>query len=447
MSAANQSMNKRMNIVALTWPIFIEALLRNALNTSDVFMLSGYSDLAVSAVGVIAPISFFIIIVSMMVSTGTGILIAQYNGADRENDSTEVGIASVILGVGVALLLGLSFFLFADNIVGLFGLEPQVETYAYQYLIISGSCAGFVTMSVVFSTIMRSHGYSRSPMVINLIFGILNVIGNYCVLYSPFGLPVYGVPGVATVTVISQLLGAISLWVILGKRALKPDMSKAKQVALETYKKILRIGVMNAGEVLSYNLAQMVIVYFVVQMGTTSLTAFTYAQNLARLTFTFSVSLGQASQIQTSYFVGKGWNDTILGKVQKYFLVGFIASVSISAIFYFFHQPILGLFTDNPEVIEIAAGLMLGSILLEGGRVFNLIFISALKGAGDVKFPVQAGIISMWGLGVALTYLLGIYFGMGVIGAWLAIAADEWARGIIMAFRWRSKRWERFKLV
>ncbi|GAM54402.1 Na+-driven multidrug efflux pump [Vibrio ishigakensis] len=66
-------------------------------------------------------------------------------------------------------------------------------------------------MSVVFSTIMRSHGYSRSPMVVNLIFGILNVIGNYCVLYSPFGLPVYGVPGVATVTVVSQLLGAISL--------------------------------------------------------------------------------------------------------------------------------------------------------------------------------------------------------------------------------------------
>ncbi|GAM69859.1 Na+ driven multidrug efflux pump [Vibrio sp. JCM 19236] len=104
--------------MTLTWPIFIEALLRNALNTSDVFMLSGYSDLAVSAVGVIAPISFFIIIVSMMVSTGTGILIAQYNGAGRERDSSEVGIASVVLGVAVALLLGGSFFLFAENIVG-----------------------------------------------------------------------------------------------------------------------------------------------------------------------------------------------------------------------------------------------------------------------------------------------------------------------------------------
>lgn len=447
MSDSSQTMNKRMNIVALTWPIFVEALLRNALNTSDVFMLSGYSDLAVSAVGVISPISFFIIIVSMMVSTGTGILIAQYNGAGRSGDAEHVGIASVILGFAVSIILGSLFFFFSDNIVGLFGLEPQVAEYAHQYLIISGTCAGFVTTSVVFSTILRSHGFSRSPMLINLIFGVLNVIGNYCVLYSPFGLPVYGVPGVATVTVISQLLGAICMWYLLFKKDLKPRLSKATQVLSSTYKKILRLGVMNAGEILSYNLSQMVIIYFVVQMGTASLTAFTYAQNLARFTFAFSLSLGQASQIQTSYFVGKGWNNSILIKVQKYFVVGFLASVGVSTLFYLGSETLLRVFTEDPEVITLAMGLMMGSILLEGGRVFNLIFISALKGTGDVKYPVQVGILCMWGFGVGLTYVFGIYFGLGVIGAWLAIAADEWIRGIIMAFRWRSRIWERFKLI
>jgi Na+-driven multidrug efflux pump len=122
-------------------------------------------------------------------------------------------------------------------------------------------------------------------------------------------------------------------------------------------------------------------------------------------------------------------------------------SVAISSTFYLLHKPILSIFTQDPEVIAIAASLMLASILLEGGRVFNLIFISSLKGAGDVKFPVQIGIVSMWGLGVGLTYLFGIHFGLGVIGAWYAIAADEWARGLIMALRWRSKVWTRFKLV
>lgn len=95
----SQNINQRMSIVALAWPILVEILLRTALGTSDVFMLSGYSDKAVSAVGVITQITFFLIIVSTFVSSGTGILIAQYNGAGREQESVSVGVASIALSV------------------------------------------------------------------------------------------------------------------------------------------------------------------------------------------------------------------------------------------------------------------------------------------------------------------------------------------------------------
>lgn len=204
---------------------------------------------------------------------------------------------------------------------------------------------------------------------------------------------------------------------------------------------------MNAGEVLSYNVAQMTIIYFVVKMGTASLAAFTYAQNIARISFTLALALGQAGQIQTSYFIGKGWTDEILTKVQKYFLVGFLTSTTLTCCVYLLRFEIIELFTQDPEIIPLVAGLIAGSILLEAGRVFNLIFISALKGAGDIKFPVQMGILSMWGLGVGFSYLLGIYFGIGVLGVWLAIAMDEWFRGLIMVKRWRSRTWTRFVLT
>lgn len=110
------------------------------------------------------------------------------------------------------------------------------------------------------------------------------------------------------------------------------------------------------------------------------------------------------------------------------------------------HEEILSVFTDQPEILALAGALVMGSIVLEAGRVFNLIFISALKGAGDIKFPVQMGILSMWGLGVVFSYILGIHLGYGVIGAWMAIALDEWVRGIIMARRWRSQVWTKFKV-
>lgn len=446
MPNADSTLNKRMGIVALTWPIFIEVLLRTALNTSDVFMLSGYSDKAVSAVGVISQISFFLIIVSTMVSSGTGILIAQYNGASRDEESSHVGVASIVLAIITGLLLSIIAVLGAEYFIPLYQLEPQVEQYAQEYLFISGALTFNVTIGVVLTTILRSHGYSKSPMVINLIAGVINVFGNYCALYQPFGLPVYGVQGVATATVISQTIGLLILIGVVRNKGIDLPLKQFKSVPKAIYQKIIKIGSMNAGEVLSYNMAQITITFFIVQMGTSSLAAFTYAQNIARLSFAFALAIGQGSQIQTGYYIGKGWIDEITSRVQRYFVVGFIASTSITCMVYIFRFEILDLFTQDPEIIALAALLIAGSILLEAGRVFNLIFISCLKATGDIKFPVKMGILSMWGIGVAMSYLLGVHWGYGVFGAWMAIAMDEWFRGLIMVRRWRAKKWTRFSL-
>ncbi|HFQ5121389.1 TPA: MATE family efflux transporter [Vibrio vulnificus] len=444
--AKTQNINQRMSIVTLAWPILVEILLRTALGTSDVFMLSGYSDKAVSAVGVITQLTFFLIIVSTFVSSGTGILIAQYNGAGRDQDATHVGVASIALSSVIGVILSVLAVLGATHLLPYYGLEAQVEQYAQEYLLISGAMTFNVTIGIVFTTILRSHGYSRSPMTVNLISGVLNIIGNYIALYQPFGLPVYGVQGVAIATVASQMVGTTILGVLLWRSSIALPMRSLVQVPKAVYKKILKIGGMNAGEVLSYNMAQITIVYFVVQMGTSSLAAFTYAQNIARFSFAFALAIGQATQIQTGYYIGKGWIESITKRVQIYFLVGFASSVTVASTIYFMRDAILTLFTQQPEILLLAGSLVMGSIVLEAGRVFNLIFISALKGAGDIKFPVQMGILSMWGLGVVFSYLLGIHWGYGVFGAWMAIALDEWFRGLIMARRWRSQVWTRYKL-
>ncbi|MGR2994663.1 MATE family efflux transporter [Vibrio vulnificus] len=444
--AKTQNINQRMSIVTLAWPILVEILLRTALGTSDVFMLSGYSDKAVSAVGVITQLTFFLIIVSTFVSSGTGILIAQYNGAGRDQDATHVGVASIALSSVIGVILSVLAVLGATHLLPYYGLEAQVEQYAQEYLLISGAMTFNVTIGIVFTTILRSHGYSRSPMTVNLISGVLNIIGNYIALYQPFGLPVYGVQGVAIATVASQVIGTTILGVLLWRSSIDLPMRSLVQVPSAVYKKILKIGGMNAGEVLSYNMAQITIVYFVVQMGTSSLAAFTYAQNIARFSFAFALAIGQATQIQTGYYIGKGWIENITKRVQIYFLVGFASSVTVASTIYFMRDAILTLFTQQPEILMLAGSLVMGSIVLEAGRVFNLIFISALKGAGDIKFPVQMGILSMWGLGVVFSYLLGIHWGYGVFGAWMAIALDEWFRGLIMARRWRSQVWTRYKL-
>ncbi|WP_233558126.1 MATE family efflux transporter [Alginatibacterium sediminis] len=440
----NSTITKRMSIVALTWPIFIETALRMGLSTADIFMLSAYSDKAVAAVGLITQVMFLLIIMSMMVSTGAGILISQYNGAEKPARASEVSVVAIYMTLALGVFLGAVMYFGADLFLSWFELEPAVSQFGFDYLVVTGSCALSLAMGVTLSTILRANGYSRSPMVVNLIAGGINIIGNYFALFGPFGLPIYGVTGVAIATVFSQVFSAAVLGWVIYRKGIHVPLHRVAQIPKHMYFRVFRIGALNAGEMLSYNLAQMTIIYFISQMGTASLTAYTYAQNIGRLTFTFSLALGQGTQIQTGYYVGKSWLNEISVRVQRYFFIGFAVSLTIVLLFVWQRFNIAQLFTDNAEIVELTALLLVGSVFLETGRVFNLVFISGLKGAGDVAYPVKVGLICMWGVGVGLAWFLGLHLGWGVIGAWLAIGADEWVRGLIMTKRWRSGEWRKF---
>ena len=84
---------------------------------------------------------------------------------------------------------------------------------------------------------------------------------------------------------------------------------------------------------------------------------------------------------------------------------------------------------------------------LEVGRVANLVIISALKASGDVNYPVGIGIFSMWGVSTLGAYILGVHLGLGLVGIWLAMAADELLRGLLMMNRLLKGRWRGKKIV
>jgi Na+-driven multidrug efflux pump len=103
---------------------------------------------------------------------------------------------------------------------------------------------------------------------------------------------------------------------------------------------------------------------------------------------------------------------------------------------------ILKLFTNDPSIIAVGLPVLWAIVFVEPGRAMNIVLMSSLKSAGDVRFPVMIGMISMWGVAVTLSYLLGVHFGLGLIGIWLAQGTDEWLRGLFAIRRWLMKPWE-----
>ncbi|KMJ57849.1 transporter [Bacillus sp. LL01] len=433
---------KKLTLFALTWPIFIEILLHMLMGNADILMLSQYSDDSVAAVGVANQILFMLIVMFGFIATGTTILVAQYLGAKNRNLAAEVTVVSIGANLIFSVAISIAVFLFSSKLLLIMDLPPNLLSEADSYLKLVGVFSFIQALVITIGATIRSYGFTRDAMYVTIGMNIINVIGNYLFIFGPFGIPVLGVDGVAISTVASRTLGLIVITILLFKRIEEPlPFGKMFRLPVEHLKNLLKIGIPSAGEHLSYNTSQIVITYFIVMMGTEALTTKVYAQSLMMFIFLFSVAISQGTQIMIGHQIGAGQVEDAYKRCLKSLRLAILISVLTAIPIAIFSDTLLGFFTSNPDIIALGGTLILLTVILEPGRSFNLVVINALRAAGDVKFPVYIGICSMWGVSVTVSYILGIHFGLGLVGVWIAMILDEWLRGIIMLFRWRSRVW------
>lgn len=441
-------LDKNITLFAITWPIFIEIMLHMLMGNADTLMLSQYSDEAVAAVGVTNQMLSVIIVMFGFVATGTSIIIAQHLGAKQEKEAADVATIAISLNILFGLFLSLILFGFGEFFLRAMNLPEELMNDALIYMRIVGGFSFIQATIMTIAAIIRSHGFTKDAMYVTVGMNIINVVGNYFVIFGPMGFPVLGVQGVALVTTVSRGLGLIVMIVLLLKRSQYPlPLARFFTWPKQHVVNLLRIGIPSAGEHLSYNTSQVCITYFITMLGTQSLTTKIYTQNIMMFIFLFAVAIGQGTQIIVGHLIGaRKLNEAYLLCLRS-LKIAMVTSVVIASSFAFFSDFLFSIFTDNIAIITLGSTLILLTIILEPGRTFNLVVINSLRAAGDVRFPVYMGIASMWGISVPLAYLLGIYFGFGLVGIWIAFIIDEWFRGLIMLWRWRSRKWERMSFV
>lgn len=439
-------------MLALTLPLIGEQFFRILVSSVDTFMLSSYSSAAVAGVGLVSQWVFFSQILFNVIVIGATIVLAQYLGAQKSEDElnhvSKAGIKMVML---FAVIFMAAVFLFTKTLLGFYPLEEEVYSSAFIYFIIFGGIGAPVNAFSLFQTgILRTYGYTKETFIVTVISNLVNVIGNALALYGWFGLPVTGAAGVAAASVVSLFVGNIIMIFMIRKRKdIQFKIFSGPKVPSRVYKLILSIGVPTAGENIAYNLAQITVMAFISSLGTNAMSTQVYTNTIVRFVFIVAMGIGSAVQIKVGYYVGAGLKDVAYKKVFFYSLIATCTSMFCILLLNvpFVKLPIIGLFTKDTQVIAMTANLMLYSIYLEFGRSLNLIYVGALKGSGDVKFPVFYGVFSMWGIQVLLSWILGVKLGFGIVGCWLGIATDETTRGIVMLLRWKSKRWQTKAIV
>lgn len=433
---------KKLKLFNLAWPIFIETALFMLLGFIDVFVLSKYDDLAASSVNTANQAVSIVTIVFTVISGASAILISQYLGAENKEGASRISALCITFNGVFGIIISAILLIFSKQILMFIGAEGQVLEYASQYLSIVG---GFLFLQAILnaiSVIIRNYGMTQISMYVTVAMNIMNTILDIVFVLGLFGVPRLGVKGVAIATTFSRIIGTIILVIVLFTKVEKLSIFKLlKPFPFEDVKNIIKVGVPSALETFLYNLSQLVVTSVVLnQLGDTELVTKTYVQNITMFFYIFSVSIGQASQIITGHLVGAKEFDEAYKQGLKGYRNALLITLGISVIGIIFRANLMGIFTDDINVISMGSNILIMNIVLEIGRTTNLVIIACLRGSGDVFFPTVCAIFSNWLISALGSFIL-VSLGFGIYGLWIALALDEFVRGIFVLIRWKNGKW------
>ncbi|WP_225413859.1 MATE family efflux transporter [Stigmatella hybrida] len=438
----------QLGLFRLTWPIFLEFLLFMLMGTADTLMLSGVSDDAVAAVGVVNQFLFICILIMEVVSNGASIVVAQYIGARRTEEASRIAALSITLNFLLGAAVSAGLLLGGNAILGQMNLHGLVLEQARTYMGITGGFIFLQALINIFASLLRTYGFTKESMFVSLGMNIFHVLGNYALVFGHFGLPRMEVQGAAISTVLSRAVAlAVFIWMLYRVMEIRMRVRDYVRFSREYIRKILKVGVPSAVEQVMYHCCQTVFLYYVTFLGPVALSSRQYAFAISQYVFLFSLAIGMGTSIVIGRLVGANRPDDAYRRALESLKWSLAITVLVDVAAILVREPLIGLFTANADIIQLTSQIIVLSLLLESGRSFNLVLVNALRAAGDATFTVYAGFGSMVCLSLSLGYFLVFRMNMGLAGVWLAIAADEWVRGIVMWLRWRSRAWEKQSLV
>ena len=437
-----QQTNIKKGLTKLVVPIFIETLLIMMLGAVDTIMLSQYSDESVAAVGVVNQIVMFPFLIFEVINIGTSVLCSQYLGAKMQKNMVQVVGVALLFNLVIGLLISAILHYGATTLLGWMGLRPELLKYGIGYMQIVGAFAFFQAISFTISASLRSADKAIYPMMVTVLVNIMNIIGNYSLIFGKLGMPALGAEGAAISTSVARGVSMVVLFVILFRKHIpRFPLHYFRPFPWVELKNLLKVGLPSAGENMSYSFSQVVITYFINILGNNALATRTYTVNIVMFVYLFAIAMAQGGAISIGHLVGQK-------KIRAAYLLGkyvmrlsILVSLVLSCVWAASGHFIFSMLTDNQEIIKMGVTIMIVDIIVEIGRAVNIYATNALRSAGDVNFPFYVGVAVQWTVSVGFSYLFGIYWGWGLVGMWCAFLLDENIRALLFVKRWNSMRW------
>lgn len=431
---------QRPRITPIAGPILGEFLVGISVGMAALWMAAQISDAAAGAFGMSQQVLESLFVLFRVLALGVGVTITQSLGGRR----AEAARRTALVGLGgctwVGTVAALWLLFFGDWTLAALNAPPAVAALGGHYLPLLAVAALLEAYNLVMASILRAHLHARDTLFVMLVMHATHLVLAFPLMLGVGDWDGLGLSGNAMALTVSRAVGlGLHLWFWRKRMKLVPGQQDWWRCPTSALVPVLRIGIPGASLDIAYRLAFMMSLAAAAKLGVAELATQAYVLQTLRFVLLISLAIGWACEIMVGHLVGSGEFGAAHRLVRKGWRNGLVASGGMALLAALCAPWIMRAFTRDPAVIDAAQTLLWISLALETGRVANIVVFGALRSTGDVIFPVSAAIASIvFVLGFGSLWLGAHY---GLVGIWIAYAADEWIRGAIMFRRWETHGW------
>ena len=423
-------------------PLFIELCLGIGVGVIGTVLAARLSDASGAAFALANHVVGMLFILVRIVGAGVSVVVAQSLGRGQRGQADAVALATLGAATWIGAFTALVAWTGATPLLQLLNAPADVLALAAPLLRWLAPAMLFDAWNATQASVMRAHLRGADVLRVIAAMHASHLALAWLLMHGAGPLPPLGLPGFAIALAVSRALGVLMhLWLWQVRLGLRPSLADAWRLQRRELAAVLRIGTPGAAEAIAYRLCFMVSVAVVGTLGAPALAAHAYASQVTYAVLLAGLATGLAVEIVVGHLVGAGDLHSAHRLVRRALAAGLVTSVVAATAAALAGPWLLRIFTQDPQILAQAAVLLWWTVLLEPGRTFNLVVINALRAAGDARYPVLVGAGSMVVVLAGGSWLLGVHLGLGLVGVWLAYAADEWLRGLLMWRRWARLGW------
>lgn len=440
------------NIFRLAWPTMMEQVLYTFVSYADTAQVGAIGAEASAAVGLTSSSMWLINAPLFAFSMGILSVISRSIGSGDKETTKKAADQSVILAAALGLIIGLITLAVSPFLPVWLGAKEEIQASASIYFAIVCAPMLFKSASIVFGSVLRAVGDTKTPLFINTFMNLLNVALNFLLINKPnsyhlgsLELNIWGaglgVTGAAIATAVSICLGGIAMTIaalrnpVLGikLRKVRPDR--------EILKQCISIGTPIAGERIAVSLGHVVFTGLVARLGTISVAAHSIAVTAEQAFYMPGYGMQTAAATLSGYAAGEKDEKKLRQYSSAIMLIAIALMGSLSLILLFFPEFMMSIFTNDQEVIQLGAKLLRIVSVSEPFFAAVIIMEGVFNGVGYTKMPFIYSVISMWGVRILFTFICVNVLGLGLTAVWFCMIADVIFRCLLYIFNYRSGKW------